>query len=315
MQDDVRRLAQDDGTVTLTVDEPDPAGCFPEGGPRGSVVMLAPYGMNAESLFAPSYVLARNGLRVFRLEPRNSPDGTTGAVLGYRLSRVTADVRRALEHTRADAVMAMSLSAPAVLRALPDAPWVRAVALVVPVVAVRSTVRQVCGVDWFERVGWDRDSRVVHVLGHDIELEFVHDCIAQGFVDRADCVADVTRAPAPVDVVAAGHDAWVDPADVRAVTVASGADLVEIPAAGHLLYRNPVVALQFFRAAAERLLRRLDPGAPPVRVPTFAEIVDALERTRRAGEPRTGEPVAPLAAVPRGGLHLVPPPSLRSATS
>jgi hypothetical protein len=263
--------------VRVIVDEPTD-GSGPAAG--GTVLMLSPYGMNAESMFAPAFVLASNGLRVLRLDGRNSPNGTATALRGFRLSRLARDIREALDRFRPDGLFAMSLAAPAALRALSEHA-VPATALVIPVVHFRATLRAVLGEDWFDRVGWDHDTAYYSVLGHDVDTDMVRDCQRNRFETLDDTRRDLAAAGGRVAMFASDVDPWVDIYEVRAVAEATGAELTEIPLAGHVLYRNPVLAMRFFAEAATWLIGLIHADGRAVTVPPFAQVVSALEETRR----------------------------------
>ncbi len=292
MNDETQVFEVEGSPVTITVDAP-------AGPERGTVMMLAPFGMNSGSLFAPAYVMAHNGFRVLRVDPRNAPDGTAGAVRGLRLSRMSRDVGEAVDRFAPDALFAMSLSVPAAVRALRGRGGVRAASFVVPVVHVRATVREVCEEDWYDRAEWDAETETVQVLGHTIDVDLVRDGRRHGFETPDDTRRDLADVSARVSFVAGDRDPWVDIAEVRAVAASAGADVAEIPAAGHLLYRNPVLAMRFFERAAGYLLGVIAPDAPPVAVPPFNEIVSTLVSTRRAA--RTSDAHAGGGAPERAG--------------
>lgn len=241
--------------------------------------MLSPFGMNASSMFAPAYVLASNGIRVLRLDPRNSPDGTATALHGFRLSRLTRDIQEALDRFSPDGVFAMSLSAPAALRALTAHP-VTAAAMVIPVVHVRATIAAVLGEDWFARVAWDQQTQYRQVLGHDVDSGMIRDCQRHRFETLEDTCRDLAAAGNPA-LFASDVDPWVDINEVRDLAERTSTQLTEIPLAGHVLYRNPVLAMRFFEQAATWLKSFIHPDGLPVTVPPFAEVVSALDEVQR----------------------------------
>ncbi len=263
--------------VRVIVDEPTD-GSGPAAG--ATVLMLSPYGMNAESMFAPAFVLASNGLRVLRLDARNSPNGTATALRGFRMSRLARDIGEALDRFCPDGLFAMSLAAPAALRALSDHP-VRATALVIPVVHLRATLLAVLDEDWFARTAWDHDTEFTCVLGHDVDIDMVRDCQRNRFETLDDTRRDLAAAGGRVAMFASDVDPWVDIDEVRSVAASAGAELTEIPMAGHILYRNPALAMRFFAEAATWLTGLIHADGRTVTVPPFAQVISALEESRR----------------------------------
>ena len=273
MRDETVIMHVEDEPVRVIVDEP-------TDGAGGTVLMVSPYGMNAESMFAPAFVLASNGLRVLRLDARNSPDGTATALQGFRLSKLARDIGEAIDRFRPDGLFAMSLGAPAALRALPHHP-VPATALVLPVVHFRATLLAVLGEDWFDRLAWDHDTVHYSVLGHDVHTDMVRDCQRNRFESLDDTRRDLAAAGGRVAMFASDVDLWVDIDDVRTVAASTGTELTEIPLAGHVLFRNPVLAMRFFAAAATWLTSFIHADGRVVTVPPFAQVISALEDSRR----------------------------------
>ena len=292
MIDDVIRIGErTDAGPFVVVDEPDRDGPGSVHGPGtvpgaapATVLLVPPFAMSADSMFAASCVLVRNGLRVLRLEPRNAPDGGNESLRGFRLSRLQEDIEAVLAEQSPSALVAVSLAGRAALRAIAGpGTGVRAAALITPVVDVAHTLGQVMGEDLFDRITWDRETRCLTVLGHHVDLEFVHDCRLHGLHDLAGTERDIAAGTAELALVAGTDDPWVEVRQVRDLVLAarSGVELVEIPAASHQLYRNPVLAMRFFVAAADHLTRVLTGSSTPAVAPPFAEIVAQLEAHRR----------------------------------
>ncbi len=263
MREQVMSVDVDGERIAVTVDEPVGAVSSAPG-----VLLLPGFGMTAHSMLLAAYIMSANGLRVFRPDLRNQ----VGArAQGFRLSRLTADIGALMESIDPAALVAMSIAAPAALRAARGRGI--ALALVVPVVDVRSTLRTVCGEDWFERPSPAADGSTVQVLGQDVDIEFVDDCRDHGFVDATGTLADLRLTSGPVDLVIAAEDRWVSRAQARSLAESVDAGWHEVPGAGHLLYRDPAAALHAFHAATAALLSRLSRTDRVLRTCTFAEIL------------------------------------------
>jgi pimeloyl-ACP methyl ester carboxylesterase len=274
MNDATMRLPAGDGELALTVDEP-------LGPCAGDVVLVPPFGMSAERMFPAAYLLTLNGFRVLRFDPRDHPGESTGNIETFRLSRLAEDTRVVLGEAGGALVVAISLSARGVVRALVDRDDVRAAVLLTPVVSVRYTLHQVFGYDLFERL-YDGQGLppLVRVLGYDVQTEFVRDCMEAGMEDVRDALSDLHRVRAPVTFVAGDADPWVHIGDVQAVAGAAARGQVNtrvVQAASHQLYRNPVLAMMYLQEAARECLRAVGGDPASVRVPPFAELVSALE--------------------------------------
>jgi hypothetical protein len=179
------------------------------------------------------------------------------------------------------------------MRALRGRRDVRAGVLLTPVVNVRSTLNEVFGYDLFRMFYDGKDvPRLVRVLGHDVETNFVLDCIKSGMVGVDDAVTDLADWSARLTFVAGDADPWVQIGEVREAAARSAArglevEVVSVEAASHQLYRNPVLAMMYLQTATRECLRIM--GHDPNRAvcPPFSEIVAAVEgATKRERKPR-----------------------------
>jgi pimeloyl-ACP methyl ester carboxylesterase len=276
MNDDCIRMPVSGGELEVTIDAP-----ATPGRPAGRVVLVPPFGMSAERMFPAAYLLSANGFEVHRLDPRDHPGASTGTMATFHPSRLAEDVKTAVDASGGATVMAISLAARSVLRALPNTPKAEAAVLITPVVNVRATVREVTDCDWFERILVD-DAPLTRVLGYDVGTVMIRDCARTGMVAVGDAIADVLDSRVPISFIAGDADPWVDIEEVRAVVAAAASegqdvDLRTVSAASHQLYRNPVLAMTFLQTATERCLELAgrDPNTA-IAIP-FSEIVRAIE--------------------------------------
>jgi pimeloyl-ACP methyl ester carboxylesterase len=286
MKDKVFRLGVAEGEIEVTVDAPV--------GPQvGRVVFLPPFGMSAERMFPAAYLLTINGFEVFRVDAREHSGEGSGTIETFKLSGLTDDLSAVLGVAADSIVVAVSLSARSVMRALRGRRDVRAGVLLTPVVNVRSTLNEVFGYDLFRMFYDGKDvPRLVRVLGHDVETNFVLDCIKSGMVGVDDAVTDLADWSARLTFVAGDADPWVQIGEVREAAARSAArglevEVVSVEAASHQLYRNPVLAMMYLQTATRECLRIM--GHDPNRAvcPPFSEIVAAVEgATKRERKPR-----------------------------
>jgi acyl transferase len=257
----------------------------PDGAPVGSVLITSPWGMSAARMLPAAYILQESGFRVVRFDPRNHAGNSTGSSRRFRLSGLVEDLKTVIELTAPDVLVAVSMSARSLIRVLVDASGLSGAVLVTPVVDVRYTLHQVLQRDYFAVN--DRDpSAAVNVLGDDVEIEFIDDCLEAGMVAVGDTIADFMHIDTRVSCIVGDDDPWVRLEDVRAVAEAAwecGRDftIVTVEAATHQLYRNPALAMTYFAEAAKECLRLARSDPDRLRVPAFADVIAEAEKAMR----------------------------------
>lgn len=284
MNDEEILLSVDGEKIVVIVDRP-------RGESIATVLMVPPFGMSAERLFATAYLMHLNGFTVYRFDPRNHPGRSSGTIESFRLSGLAADVEAVLELCPGALVMGISLSSRAVLRALAGRDDWQAAVLVTPVVDVQFTLREVMGVDLVQIVQDDEpfpDRNLV--LGYEVDKVFVNDSINSDLIATKSTIADLSMCRSPLVLVAGTEDPWVAIEDVRAVAaearnMGAAVELVTIPAATHQLYRNPVLATAYFNCAVRHCLRFAGGDPNSLVQPSFAEIIAAAEAERMKSKP------------------------------
>lgn len=284
MNDRQQRLQVGDSEIALTVDAP-------LGSKRGRVVLIPPFGMNAERLFPAAYLLAMNGFEVYRIDPRDHPGESSGNTDTFRLSRLTEDIVATLDAAQGDMLVSISLSARCALRALRQRRDFRAAVLVTPVVNVRYTLHQVLEDDWFERIYREPVSHM-RVLGYQVETAFFADCRIHRLFDLTDTCEDVADCEAQLTFIAGSEDPWVAIDEVQQVAQEAlhhnrSVKLMSIQAASHQLYRNPVLAMQYLQIATQECLRISGYDPEQAIFPPFSEIIAVLEETKRVARLET----------------------------
>ncbi len=275
MNNEELRLNVNGDALFVTVDRA-------EGRALGTVVVVPPFGMSAERLFSTAFQLTRNGFDVYRIDPRNHPGRSTGSIEAFTLSELADDVRTVLDAVPQALVIGISVSSRAVIRALTDRLDWRGAVLITPVVNVSSTLNEVFGADLFKRFhsGGDYPKRN-RILGYDVDMTFVADCVAHGMVTTDDAIADLSRCHHPMHLIAGTDDPWVDIHEVRhAAREASNNDrmieVITVQAATHQLYRNPVLGMTFFHAAVRECLQLVGGNPGDAVMPAFTDIISAV---------------------------------------
>jgi pimeloyl-ACP methyl ester carboxylesterase len=279
MNDEEITLTIGSDKLVVTVDHPAGEEC-------GTILIVPPFGMSAERLFATAYLMTMNGLKVYRFDPRNHPGRSTGSIEAFRLSELAIDIGAVLDLCPGAVVLGISLSSRAVMRALALRDDWRAVVLITPVVDLQYTLGEVMGVDLVRivRNGEEFPDRNL-VLGYEVDKVFVNDSIEHSLVEPSDTVADVFRCRHPMVFIAGTDDPWVRMEDVRSVAsqaarAGHAVEVIAIQAATHQLYRNPVLATAYFNCAVRQCLRVAGRDPDTIIEPSFAQIIAAAEAER-----------------------------------
>lgn len=227
----------------------------PSGAARGTVLLVPPFGVSADNLFMPAYVLAQNGFRAVRFDPRDHVGRSEGVMYDFTISSCAADVAALLDAVRPDVVVGFSLAAPAVLRASAELASSIPVIMAAGVVNMRYTLEKVLGIDYFTEPCPDH----VTVLGEDVNgARFIEDCRTFGSVGYSDTVAEGGKVTAPLTWVAGTEDPWVDFDEVSrfaAGRTAGRTTVVPVPVGTHQFNLNPTVALAYTKVVLEECLR------------------------------------------------------------
>jgi hypothetical protein len=268
-----------DGLATQ-VDVPDSAPV------RGTVLVVAPFGVSADSLFMPAYVLARNGFRVVRFDSRDHVGLSPGGILDYRMSTVVDDIQTMLRWTAPDHLLGFSLAGPPAFRALRN--WGQPVPAVFAagVVDTRQCLRAVLGFDLFEQA--EPSERLV-VLGETVNVrQFSADCRRHRMVEYEDSLTDLAQVPGPVVMIAGTGDPWVRYDEVtgvaghRQTTGAGPTSVVPVPVGTHQFNLNPTVAMTYTKVILSTMLSAVGADPRDCRIPALKEMISARRQVRDA---------------------------------
>lgn len=270
----------DGGELAVIVDRP-------QGAPVGRVILVPPFGMNSERMFPVSYLLVQNGFEVFRFDPRSAPGGhSSGQMVDYTMSGLVDDIHAMIDRVPDAILVAISLSARSVTRALAHRDDWRAAVLLTPVVNSHFTVDQAIGWSVFAvRIAGEALPPDLRILGVPIRSTCIDDILQHDLHDVPHAIADLSRCARPVTLIAGDADPWVKIDEVRATVdgarrAGRPVTLVTVEAASHQLYRNPVLALKYFQTAAQECLRVVGRSAERAVGAPFSEIVSAAESVR-----------------------------------
>jgi pimeloyl-ACP methyl ester carboxylesterase len=267
---------------------------LPEGTPRGTVLLVPPFGVSADSLFMPAYVLARNGFRVVRFDPRNHVGRSEGEMYDFTVSSCARDVAAVVPAVEPDVVVGFSLAAPSVLRACAELGSTVPVVMAAGVVNMRHTLREVLDIDYFTEPCPDH----VLVLGEDVNgYEFIEDCRTFGAVEYADTVAEGDKVTAPLTWVAGTEDPWVSFQEVTKFAegrTAGPTSVVPVPVGTHQFNLNPTIAMTYTKVILDECLRLVGSEEAGV-MPPLHQAIAARKAQARAEAKAEAEALAETA--------------------
>ncbi|WP_051731891.1 alpha/beta fold hydrolase [Kitasatospora phosalacinea] len=263
---------------------------LPEGEPRGTVLLVPPFGVSADSLFMPAYVLTANGFRVIRFDPRNHVGHSAGDMYDFTLTSCAEDVAAVLAAADVDVIVGFSLAAPSVLRACIRLDVETPVVMAAGVVNMRHTLREVLDTDYFTEQASDH----VLVLGEDVNgAAFIDDCRAFGAVEWKDTVADGEKVRSPLTWIAGTEDPWVlfdEVTEFARGRTAGTTEVVPVPVGTHQFNLNPTIAFTYTKVILDACLR-LTGSEEEGRMPPLHEAIAARKAQAKleAAQARTEE--------------------------
>lgn len=259
--------------LTVYVDTPDSP-------PRATILVAPPFGISADNLFLPAYILAANGFRVIRFDPTNHVGESPGAIWDFLLSTFAADTRRMLEWATPEIVLGFSLAAPPILRALGETGSQAHAVLAAPVVNVRYTLNEVLGIDYYTPENADMPQAIV-VLGEKIDGRlFRADTLDFRMHSHEEAIADALKAAGTVSLIAGSEDPWVSLDEVRELVRRRDEELGEgrtrlqtVSVGTHQFNLNPAVANTYMTAVLVECLHLSGADESEGRVPPLHEAI------------------------------------------
>ncbi|BDS11598.1 alpha/beta hydrolase family protein [Aureispira anguillae] len=261
--------------ISLTVDKPNEGDC------KGSVLITPAFGITAKRIFSLSYFLTQNGFKVYRMDFRNHVGESSGKISDSSLSKQVEDVISAVNFTKCNVIVSMSLSARATLRALGALDKELNTVFIAPVVDVRHTLTEASDENVFEAYFAGNPS--AEVLGYSINASFIEDCIKNNFETFETTLDDVKGIKGKLSFIAGTSDPWVSFNQVKkAISFAKNLEkevqLIPVESASHKIDRNPKVALAYFEFATRECLKLMNEDGDDLVVPDFREIIQAANK-------------------------------------
>ncbi|WP_159040246.1 alpha/beta fold hydrolase [Streptomyces virginiae] len=247
----------------------------------GTVVIIPPFGLSTSDLFIPSYVLQSNGFDVVRFDARNSVGRSSGEILDYTLGSLRRDAEQVLEWIPAPAgpliLVSLSLSSPVAWKVAARNTAVSAVAAIVGVVDVPSTLLSAAGLDVGDYRATDAHEITRPVFGHEVKAhKFVTDMDAEGLDSFAGTRSAVLETKAAGLLLASEDDEYVAVETVSMLQMSDEERLkLRVMAGGsHELGRSPRAFQQAMREVARFCLQIAGVSSDPV-TPRVAESISA----------------------------------------
>ena len=231
------------------------------GGQYGRIMIVPPFGVPASALSFMADQLVPHGYEVILLDPRNSIGDGSGDISQFRMSDVIEDCHAALDRYLPDTVVAVSLGARAIARALAMRKTSPRAVLLLPVVDMAATLQEVIGEDWFSPAGLERPiPDVVPVLGFDmVSKRFRPDAEGLGILTADSMALDLEAIAAPVTLMPGTRDPWIDHGTATKVFHDAGRrnnrlHMRSLPCDHHELHKHPVMALRMIQACIAEVL-------------------------------------------------------------
>lgn len=181
---------------------------------RGRCLVVPPFGVPASAMAVLTDSLADRGLESARLDPRNHVGEGSGTIANFTLSGFAADCAEAIDRVRPSCVVALSMGARAVMRALASTRHQTTAVLAIPVVDVRSTLATILGTDWF-RPDAPEPPDIVHVLDAQVQApRFRRDCQIHDLASTEGTERDLLAVRGPITLLPGDNDPWVSSAEV-----------------------------------------------------------------------------------------------------
>lgn len=233
------------------------------GGKNGRVMIIPPFGVPAAALGIMADQLVPHGYEVVLLDPRNTNGDGSGDISHFRMGEVVEDCQAALDRYCPDVVVAVSLGARAVARALATCEEPPRAVLLLPVVDMVSTLEKVIGHDWFSPAMIESPiPEIVPVLGFDMVAEhFRSDCAELDILSADSMRADLEAIDAAVTLLPGTRDPWIDHNTVTQIFHDAGRRSGELrmhslPCDQHELHKHPITALRLVQACIGEVLTR-----------------------------------------------------------
>jgi acyl transferase len=188
--------------------------------PKGNVLIIPPYGVNAHSLYLLGYYFVANGYHVYRFDGIDSVGLGTGKIENYKLSQLILDVELVfctfLKNSELpNFIISQSLSFPVALKFLAKnktiANTVEKLVAIVGVTNVLDTLKKVTGANFECYLSKDPDApKYIRIFGYDvIAQDFISDLQDLALVDFADMNRTLNDISTPIEMISSVQDEYV----------------------------------------------------------------------------------------------------------
>ena len=245
------------------------------------VIILSPgYGETKREYIMLAYYFTLNGFHVLRYDHTNHVGSSDGEHLHTTLSIMQEDLVAVLNYatsrwpTSRKGLVATSLSGRVAIKTVAHEASVDLLCLLTPIVDVRHTLQAVHQEDLISAYYQEEQKGVTNVLGFNVELDdWLADAVASQYSDLETTSHDIQRIQAPVMIVSAEHDAWVDLGSTKAIVEELDDQLRQwtvIPRGLHRVLENPKRAKAVYRELVHCARKELlsEQRRSPVQEPT-----------------------------------------------
>lgn len=222
---------------------------------RPWVVIAPKYGETKKNNLQTAYYLAMNGVNVLRFDMSNHVGESAGRMPQFTIPGAVDDIAGAFDYLERElgvpraGLLANSLSARMAIRATAQDRRIGYLVSLVGVVHVQRTLTVVYQEDVVGNFIAGKRWGVNDVLGFDIDFEhFLGALVDSGLHTLEGTAEDLAKIEAPVALLSAQKDAWVDIAEVKQVAArARRVEFRPIKDAMHEVRENPEAAERTFR--------------------------------------------------------------------
>jgi acyl transferase len=224
---------------------------------------------------------AHNGLVSYRYDPVDHVGLSEGEMIDFTFGGAIDSLNAAIEATRVRervprvGIVATSLSARVAYQVAAENQRVAFVVSAVGVVNLRRTLARTFGTDFFS-VPPETWPDTVEFERQKVGREFMRDAMGRsGWLELADTIEALKRAPQPIVNFTAEDDDWVDPKEVEeAFTKGTGGvrRVYRLLSSGHNFARNLSAARTFLKKTTEEVLALVAGEAGIVVEPSFSDM-------------------------------------------
>lgn len=241
-------------------------------GRRGRCLVVPPFGVPAATLTVLTDLLDDADFETGRLDPRDHVGDGTGDIERFRMSTFADDCARAIDAFEPTCVVALSLGARAVARALSQTTHQPHAVFGIPVVDVSATISTILEHDWFVAPALEVPESI-EILGQRVRArEFAGDCHAHGFTGTGGTLRDIAASTASMRLLPGLGDPWVGHLDVISIgdrAAATGRDVSvrSIECDRHDIHNDVDQALRLVAEMYDEVVRHHDQLVGPDATP------------------------------------------------